>query len=41
MESFVIKGKASTVFRLLKLMAWAEKEELKRAKKMMPARRTA
>jgi len=41
MESFVLTGKAETVFRLLKLKARLEKEKHKEKRAITPARRTA
>ena len=41
MQNFVIKGKAETVFRLIKLMAMAEKMEKEAENKTKKAQRKA
>jgi hypothetical protein len=41
MQDFVIKGKAKTVFRMIRLMAMAEKMEKEEEKKIKEAQRKA
>jgi len=41
MQDFVIKGKAKTVFRMIRLMAMAEKMEKEAEKKIKEAQRKA
>ena len=41
MQDFVIKGKAKTVFRMIRLMAMAEKMEQEAEKKIKEAQRKA
>ena len=41
MQDFIIKGKAKTVFRMIKLMAMAEKMEKEAEKKTEEAQRKA
>ena len=41
MENFVIKGKAKTVFRMIKYMAMAERMEKEEQKRIKEAQRKA